>query len=81
MSRSKWKIPIIDNVTNDKKIMQRHFQISANNINQTVQIYTGKEYKKVKITREKLGFKYGFFCFTRKFTKKILSNKNLKKKS
>jgi small subunit ribosomal protein S19 len=35
-------------------------------LNRLVKIYNGKEYKTIKITQEKIGFKFGEFSNTRK---------------
>jgi ribosomal protein S19 len=40
-----------------------------------VLIHNGKEFKKVLVIREKVGFKFGDFSFTRKYTSKIKSSK------
>jgi ribosomal protein S19 len=43
-------------------------------------VHNGKEFKKIFITREKIGFKFGEFSFTKKYTKKIKKSINIKKK-
>lgn len=80
MRRSKWKGNFIDNSVmklmklNQKKkqlkIWSRRSVIPAFLIGTNVFIYSGKEFKKVKITREKVGFKFGEFCTTRKYKSK-----------
>jgi len=84
MSRSKWKGNFIDlkllnkNVTK-KKTWNRDAVISSNLVGKTIPVYNGKFHKKIKITREKVGFKFGEFSFTR--TLKVRSKeKKLKKK-
>ncbi len=78
MSRSKWKGNFIDKAvlkakTENKKqikLWSRKSVIPAFLIGSTVLIYNGKEFKKVIITREKIGFKFGEFCTTRKYKSK-----------
>lgn len=80
MRRSKWKGNYIDNsilklskLNQNKKqlkIWSRRSVIPAFLIGANVLIYNGKEFKKLKITREKVGFKFGEFCTTRKYKSK-----------
>jgi len=79
MSRSKWK------PKNFNLFLSKNFKIKLNsNMNRNAQIidvlldknvaaYNVKILKKIKITREKLSFKYGEFVFTRTtYKKKII---------
>lgn len=76
MRRSKWKGNFIDNSIiklnnlnkRNKKIniWSRRSVVPAFLINKNVFIHTGQIFKKIKITREKVGFKFGEFCLTRK---------------
>ncbi len=78
MRRSKWKGNFIDSsvikLSNQNKkqlkVWSRRSVIPAFLIGTTVLIYSGKEFKKVKITREKVGFKFGEFCTTRRYKSK-----------
>ncbi len=78
MSRSKWKGNFIDQAVlktkdNDKKqikLWSRRSVIPAFLIGSNVLVYNGKEFKKITITREKIGFKFGEFCTTRKYRTK-----------
>jgi small subunit ribosomal protein S19 len=78
MRRSKWKGNFIDNSVlklsfqkkKQLKIWSRRSVIPAFLIGDTVLIYNGKEFKKVKITREKVGFKFGEFSTTRRYKSK-----------
>jgi len=78
MRRSKWKGNFIDNSVlklsfqkkKQLKIWSRRSVIPSFLIGDTVLIYNGKEFKKVKITREKLGFKFGEFSTTRRYKSK-----------
>lgn len=88
MSRSKWKGPFIDssiiNLSSKKniKVWSRTSVVPASFIGETVLVYNGKDFKKITITRDKVGFKFGAFSFTRKNVSKIKSSSqmNLKKK-
>lgn len=79
MSRSQWKGNFVDknilksNLIKEKKslkIWSRNSVIPTSLINKTVLVYNGKEFKKVSITREKIGYKFGEFSFTRKHKSK-----------
>ena len=78
MSRSKWKGNFVDSAVlkvknNSKrqlKLWSRRSVIPSFLIGSTVLVYNGKEFKKVIITREKIGFKFGEFCTTRKYKSK-----------
>lgn len=78
MTRSSWKGHFVDNYLlspkfeNSKKKMvwSRNSTIPENLIGQAVFIHNGKDFIKSFITREKVGFKFGQFAYTRKFTKK-----------
>jgi ribosomal protein S19 len=88
MNRSSWKgkfldkhILNLDQKKKDKniKIWSRRSTIISSLVNKFVFIHNGKEFKKILITSEKVGLKFGEFVFTRKFTKKkTVSNKNTK---
>lgn len=72
MSRVKWKGPFMDKCVFKKnikkswlKIWSRRSVISASFIGKTVLVYSGKVFRKIFITREKVGFKFGEFCLTR----------------
>ena len=79
MSRSKWKIPVTDLSIQNKltvKIWKRSNQILFKNLKNIVLVYDGKEFRKIRQEREKVGLKFGCFCFTRKHSKKL---QNIKK--
>jgi small subunit ribosomal protein S19 len=84
MSRSKWKGPFIQTflLKNNKKnyIWSRNSIITTKFLNKNIFVHNGKEFKKIFITREKIGFKFGEFSFTKKYTKKIKKSINIKKK-
>lgn len=73
MSRSAWKnlfcSPRINrSLLNDKKrieICSRQSSIPEFLLNKTVFIHNGKTFKKLLITRDRLGFKFGEFAFTK----------------
>jgi small subunit ribosomal protein S19 len=84
MSRSIWKGPFLDKSLfsnliqkKSKKIWSRRSIISAEMIGTHVLIYNGKIFKRILITREHVGFKYGSFAATRTF---IPKSKTAKKK-
>ena len=85
MSRSKWKGSFTDIVNNStlKKnpiyIWSRRSTVPVSLINKTVFIYNGLSFKKVLITREKVGFKFGEFAKTRKYNNKYKNSKKQKK--
>lgn len=72
MSRSQWKnLKIIKNFFLDKsnslKIWKRSNTITSSLVGKTVFVYNGKIFKKIMITREKIGYKYGEFSGTRNY--------------
>ncbi len=82
MSRSKWKgnffTPVIIKKTKPLlNLNQRESTIPSSYINKFISIHTGKEHKKIYISKEKIGLKFGMFAYTRKGkTKtKIISKK------
>lgn len=87
MSRSTWKGKFIYKYLlnnnflkrNEKKIWARNSAIPSAFIGQFVYIHKGNDFTKVYINREKVGFKFGEFAYTRKFTKKENKIKSKKK--
>jgi small subunit ribosomal protein S19 len=85
MSRAKWKGPfqektIFKNYQNIKKkikVWSRASVIPAIFINKFVFINKGNTFKRVLITRDHVGYKFGEFAKTRVYKKPI--NKNKKK--
>lgn len=84
MSRAKWKGNFIDNtllkqkkidLNRPIKIWSRRSVISSFFLDKKVLIYNGKEFKRILITRDKVGYKFGAFCFTRKHRVKIPKKK------
>lgn len=87
MSRSSWKLnylpkSIIKQLKTNKNltIWARDAVIPSILVNRLVKVYNGKEHKTIKITQEKVGFKFGEFSNTRKpyiykGKKKIISKK------
>jgi small subunit ribosomal protein S19 len=81
MSRSSWKGNFLKKYLlkkTPKKIWSRNSVIPFSFVGQKFLVYNGKEFKKIYISREKVGYKFGDFSFTRKFTKKIKLLKNKK---
>jgi small subunit ribosomal protein S19 len=54
------------------KIKSRNSIILPTFIGLRVHIYNGKKYLPIKILPEMVGYKFGSFCSTRTFTKKLL---------
>ena len=86
MTRSLWKGPFLSSSflkgskKNHSKIWARKSVIPSFLIGQTVLVHNGNVFKKFLITREKVGFKFGEFAFTRASMNKIKKNKTLTKK-
>jgi len=86
MTRSSWKGPFIDPVFYKKaqenknfKIWCRSSVIPSSLIGETVFVHNGKEFKRILISREKVGFKFGEFSFSRKYTLKQKTSKVIAK--
>jgi ribosomal protein S19 len=68
------------------KIWSRSSVIPETLLGEITLVHNGKEFKRITITRDKIGFKFGEFSFTRKVVSKVKSiaqtstnKKNLKK--
>ena len=70
MSRSKWKGPFLQTSLITKKpanfIIPRNSSIPAICLGKFLNIHTGKEFKKIFISKEKIGLKFGTFVYTYK---------------
>jgi small subunit ribosomal protein S19 len=87
MTRAIWKGPFVDSIflkkkskTPNLKIWSRSSMIPALLIGETVLVHNGKDFKKVTITREKIGFKFGDFSLTRRYTLKSKTPNLINKK-
>lgn len=88
MSRSIWKKLNIDKflitkkflTKTQKKIWSRSSTIPFSLIGKKILIYNGIFFKRLYINREKVGYKFGEFSYTRKHTKKLKLKKNGSKK-
>jgi small subunit ribosomal protein S19 len=82
MSRSRWKHFFVESSVLKKnilkKIWSRNSVITDFFVNKRVLIHSGKEFKSILISQDKVGLKFGEFVYTRK--KKSTNKKNLKKK-
>lgn len=79
MSRSIWKgLFFTFKVLNLKKnkIWSRSSTIPSCLIGKKVLVHNGKNFRQIKITREKVGFKFGEFCFTRAFFRAKIKKKS-----
>lgn len=86
MNRSKWKGPYIKFcILNEEKANQRVWSRSSTIPNLLVgsilPVYNGCEFKRILITKKRVGFKFGEFSFTRKFRIKKKSTKKVVKVS
>nr|NP_038188.1 ribosomal protein S19 [Synura synuroidea]AAF36954.1 ribosomal protein S19 [Synura synuroidea] len=85
MSRSKWKGKYIPRfllkknfiLTKKNKIWSRNSAIPFFLLNKDVFVHNGNSFKKLNISREKIGYKFGEFVFT-KTTPKKFQQKNKK---
>jgi len=82
MSRSAWKAAFISknilkksSKTKNVKIWSRNSAIPSFFLGKTVLVHNGKQFNKVVITREKIGYKFGEFSLTRKSFKKVAVGK------
>lgn len=71
MSRAKWKglffnSNLLKKTKINTNITQREATIPSIYANKFVTIHTGKEFKKIFISKEKIGLKFGMFAYTRK---------------
>jgi ribosomal protein S19 len=79
MSRSKWKGHFLTNrlLKKNKLLKKRNISIWERNstipfylVGKSVFIHNGKSFFKIFISREKVGFKFGEFVYTKKHTPK-----------
>lgn len=87
MSRAKWKGPFMDwnTLTLSKKKIYPNLWCRSSVIpkkvsNTIVCVHNGREFKRVIITKDKVGYKLGEFSFTRKFESKRLPKSSKSKK-
>ena len=66
--------------TQNYKIWCRSSVVPSLLIGETVFVHNGKEFKRVTITREKVGFKFGEFALTRRYTLKQKMSRSTTKK-
>ena len=68
------------NLRNDSniKIWCRNNVIPESLLGKRILIHNGNSFKRVLIVREKIGFKFGDFCITRKYSKKVAKLKKKK---
>ncbi len=91
MSRSKWKGPFVKSsliTLQEKTRKSRNIKIWSRNsiipfslVGQQVSIHNGKDFIRIKITREKVGYRFGEFSFTRKHKPKTKGKKGKNEKS
>lgn len=79
MSRSSWKGPYLDKrffkTKKLHKVWSRQSVIPSSLRGKKIFVYNGKAFKRIFITKNKIGFKFGEFCKTRLFNKKKVKKK------
>jgi ribosomal protein S19 len=78
MSRSNWKIPFVALCFNKNsflknknlKIWSRKSTIPEFLVGKQISIHNGQKFKKILITRDIVGYKFGDFCSTKKYSVK-----------
>jgi small subunit ribosomal protein S19 len=87
MSRAKWKGPFLDwqTLISSKKIFfpnlwSRSSMVPKKFTDTIVCVHNGQEFKRVVLTRHKIGYKLGEFSFTRKLKSKRLPKSSKLKK-
>lgn len=89
MSRSKWKGYFLTNrflkkskVLNKKNVSvwERNCTIPSYLVGKSVFIHNGKSFIRIFVSREKVGFKFGEFVYTRRHTPKPIKKIEKKKK-
>jgi small subunit ribosomal protein S19 len=87
MSRSKWKGCFFDIRLKPIKLNKSPLKIWSRNsvipsflVGKTVAVHNGNQFRKLMITRDIVGFKFGFFSVTRNAVSAKRSLKKVKKK-
>lgn len=85
MSRSIWKGPFIDKslikfselnkLTEQLNVWSRRSTVPFFMVGKYALVHNGLDFKKIFVNRDKVGFKFGSFAKTRKFTKKVKGKK------
>lgn len=71
MSRSIWKSNFIDScVFKQEKLWSRKSVIPSFLLGKSVDVHYGNGFKRILVTRERIGFKFGSFSYTRGYKKK-----------
>lgn len=77
MTRSKWKLNLLKTSLRQKlskqsiKIWKKNEAIAHFLVGKNVFVYNGKIFKKINITRNRVGYKFGEFITTRNFNRKL----------
>lgn len=85
MTRAKWKGPYIERCNFRKKrinpkLWSRSSVIVKRLRNTIVYVHNGREFLRVAVTKEKIGFKFGEFSYTRKSVSKKKAAKHAARK-
>lgn len=79
MARAKWKGPFLKTTLIKKKpnnlMIPRNSVIPSICADKFLNIHTGKEFKKIFISKEKIGLKFGAFAYTYKSKAKLKTTK------
>ena len=83
MSRSKWKGPFFDLKLYTTlrlssltcKVWSRNSVVAESLVGKRVLVHNGNMFKKLLVIREKVGFKFGDFSYTRRYTPRTFSKK------
>ena len=85
MNRATWKKPYVAFFLLKKKNLRKNFKVWSRNstipsflINKVVNIHTGKIFRRIFVTRDMIGFKFGEFVYTRTLKSKIKKKKKKK---
>ena len=79
MTRSKWKMPLIntEHFKKKHKKINRSTTIVQKFVEQTFEVHNGKTYTEITATKDMVGHKFGEFSFTR--SKFVFKKKKSKK--
>ena len=87
MSRSKWKLPIVnkkllESFLDKKKVIEcpRNNTILKEYINQKVKVYNGKSFREFRVSEFMVGKKFGEFANSRRYFPNMHSKDKKKKK-
>lgn len=71
---------MVNPIKKNIKIWSRHSIILPKFLGLRMLVYNGQKFIPIKILPEMIGYKFGSFCMTRKYTKKFLNTQKMQKK-